>query len=623
MSRNVGWGIVGCGDVADRKAGASFNAIPDSQLVSVMRRDAARAEEFALKHGAAHWSTSAADVIQHPEVDVIYVATPPGNQLEYALAVAEAGKPCLVEKPAGRSLAEFQRMRQAFRNVGLPLHVSFYRRHLPRFLKVKAILDSGVLGSIVSIDYRMTKPAPPDRQPIDAAVTGGGSFYDLACHMLDLFDLWFGALEHDGASATNLIPRETTEDAVALSFRTQSGAVGNALWNFAASRSGDELVIDGTRGRITMKGTSVSKPVKVEFERAARMRVSQSRYERWYVKYGENLGLPIHKTFRFKEADYPHRNLIQHVTAKVAAGDNGDNADDAMRTARIVDRALDDYYGGREDAFWTRPESWKSLQAQASSRNQQPLPAEFRVSEDELQRFETQGYIGPFQCDAEWQKLIVPVKKGRGLHLVEEDLFNVCTHPSVVRRVAQVMGRSRFSLFKARFVVKMPNSEESEVAWHQDVGDRNGGFMEDGKAVPTLSVWMAIDKSDMGNGALQVIPGSHLRLVGNYNKHIRSELIESGAVTEQDLQRAQSIELKPGEFIIFHSWLLHGSQPNRSDRRRAGLNMRFSPEGMECEQEFVYVPIETSPVEQSDRLFVNEVWEGEANIDAGVRAGSG
>ena len=133
MDGVTGWGIVGCGDVADRKSGAAFNLVPGSRLVSVMRRNGDLAAAFARRHGAEHWTTEAGAVIEHPDVDAVYVATPPAQHLEYALAVAAAGKACLVEKPAGRSLAEFRQIHGAFHAAGLPLFVAYYRRHLPRF----------------------------------------------------------------------------------------------------------------------------------------------------------------------------------------------------------------------------------------------------------------------------------------------------------------------------------------------------------------------------------------------------------------------------------------------------------------------------------------------------------
>jgi predicted dehydrogenase len=613
VNKVVGWGIVGCGDVADRKSGASFNRIPGSRLVAVMRRDGAAAQAFARRHGAAHWSTDAREVIANPEVDAVYIATPPAHHLEYALAVAEAGKPCIVEKPAARSLAEFRRMHEAFRAAGVPLFVSFYRPYLPRFRKVQEILDSGVLGEIVGIDYQMRKPVRQKGWATDVTLSGGGHFYGLACHMLDLFDSWFGPLEFAGAAATNAIPRDPAEDAVALSFRTPGGAVGSALWNFAASGSGDRLIIEGVRGRVTMRGTSVDKPVRVDFEPGAKIRISQQRWDRWAVEWRERLGLRIGKTHRFPRVERPHEPMLEALTAGIGQGTKlDDNADAALRTAELVDRCLSGYYRGRDDAFWARPSTWQSLQAQASRRNQGPLPADYRLGEDDLRRFETDGFIGPFRCEADWQRLIVPVKKGRNRHLDEADVFAVCTHPSVMRRVAQVMGRSRFSLFKSRFVVKLPRSK-AEVAWHQDVGDRNGGFAPDGKAVPTLAVWMGIDEIDPGNGGLEIIPGSHRRLIGDFNKQIKSGLLESGAMTQADLERAVPVLLRPGEFIIYHGWLLHGSSPNTSDRRRAGLNMRFAPPGLECEEEFVYIPIETADVPYHDLVFANDTWHGRPN----------
>lgn len=617
MDGVIGWGIVGCGDVADRKSGAAFNLVPGSRLISVMRRNGEAAEAFARRHGAGHWTIEARAVIEHPDVDAVYVATPPANHLEYALAVAAAGKACLVEKPAGRSLAEFRQMHDRFRAAGLPLFVSYYRRHLPRFRKVKEIIDSGALGEIVSIDYRMAKPPRDEGWALDVELSGGGHFYGLACHMLDLFDDWFGPLVYAGSAVGNAIPRTTAEDCVSLSFHTPGGAVGSAMWNCAASGSGDRLVIDGVRGRITMRGTSVDKPVRVDFEPSARIRLCKTRGERFYHQLRQRLGLPARKRFRFGTVATPHLPMVADITARLLAGDRGlDSVDAALRNAQLVDKVLAPYYGGRDDAFWTRPSTWQSLQARASRRSQGAIPSEYRISPEQLQAFESRGYTGPFRCEADWQRLFVPVKKGRNRHLDEADVFAVCTHPSVIQRVAQVMGRSSFSLFKSRFVVKMPHSH-AEVAWHQDVGDRNGGFSPDAKAVPTLAVWLGIDSIAPDNGGLEVIPGSHRRLIGNYNKQIRSGLLDSGALTQADLERAVPVLLEPGEFIIYHGWLLHGSSPNASARRRAGLNVRFAPPGLECEDEFVYIPIETVDAPHHDLVFANDVWGGRPNDATG------
>ena len=86
-------------------------------------------------------------------VDAVYVATPPGSHAEYALRVAEAGKPCYVEKPMARNHAECAAMVEAFRAKGLPLFVAYYRRALPRFLKAKERIDAGALGKVTGVTY--------------------------------------------------------------------------------------------------------------------------------------------------------------------------------------------------------------------------------------------------------------------------------------------------------------------------------------------------------------------------------------------------------------------------------------------------------------------------------------
>lgn len=622
MAKAVGWGIIGCGDVADRKAGDAFNAIPGSRLVSVMRRDGAGARSFAERHGATGWTTDAAEVLANPDVDVVYIATPPAHHREYGLAVAEAAKACLIEKPAGRSVSELLELREAFRRANKPLYVSYYRRHLPRFRKVREVIDSGVLGEIVSIDYRMSKPAKSKSWALDVASSGGGHFYGLSGHMLDLFDYWFGPLEFTGSTVTNVIPAHDTEDAVSIGFRTSTGAVGSAIWNFAASQSSDYLVIDGVRGRITMRGTSTHGPVRLSFDPKAKIRISQSKIRRWLTDVQKRLGVPVGETLRFTRVSQPHQPLLSTITEEVArSAVRFDNLEAAVRTASIVDKALTPYYGDRSGDFWNRRSTWKSRQAMASARNQGPLPEPYRLSEEEIRRFEEQGYLGPFRCDAAWQSLIVPVKKGRNLHLQEAEVFDVCTHPSIVRRMAQLLGSNHFSFFKSRFVVKMPR-DPSEVAWHQDVGNKNGGFAPDGRPVPTIAAWMALDAVDQENGGLELIPGSHKRLIGDYNKQIKSELVENGVLTRSDLARAVPMILKPGEFIIFHAWLLHGSGPNDSDRRRAALNVRFAPPGYECEEEFEYIPIECSEVAPSDRMFRNDVWMTSTGGDRVATAGA-
>ena len=130
------WGIIGCGDVTEVKSGPGFQKADRSALVAVMRRDLAKAQDYARRHGVPRAYDRAGALIDNPEVDAVYIATPPSSHCELALAVAAAGKPCLVEKPMAMNHGECLRMTEAFAAGRVPLWVAYYRRALPRFLTV-------------------------------------------------------------------------------------------------------------------------------------------------------------------------------------------------------------------------------------------------------------------------------------------------------------------------------------------------------------------------------------------------------------------------------------------------------------------------------------------------------
>src|ERR1700690_3284048 len=102
----VRWGIIGCGDVAEVKSGPGFQKAAGSQLVAVMRRRGDLAADYARRHGVPRWYDDARALIDDPEVDAVYIATPPDSPAASALRAAAAGKPAYVEKPMARHGAE-------------------------------------------------------------------------------------------------------------------------------------------------------------------------------------------------------------------------------------------------------------------------------------------------------------------------------------------------------------------------------------------------------------------------------------------------------------------------------------------------------------------------------------
>ncbi|MDP6038691.1 MAG: Gfo/Idh/MocA family oxidoreductase, partial [Candidatus Latescibacteria bacterium] len=201
----VRWGIIGCGDVCEVKSGPGFYKADHSELTIVMRRNGEKAADFAKRHNVEQSTNNADEVIYHPKVDAVYIATPPSSHCEYALKVAEAGKPCYVEKPMAMNHRECVQMIDAFKSKNIPLYVAYYRRALPRFLKVRDLLREGAIGTLTSahiVQYgKLSKN--PNNWRYDPSVAGAGQFLDVGSHGLDILDFLVSPITRASGFALN------------------------------------------------------------------------------------------------------------------------------------------------------------------------------------------------------------------------------------------------------------------------------------------------------------------------------------------------------------------------------------------------------------------------------------
>lgn len=268
--RTIRWGIIGCGDVTEVKSGPAFQKARNSALVAVMRRDAAKAADYARRHGVPRWYDDAARLIADPDVDAVYVATPPDMHEHYAVQVAAAGKPVYVEKPMARSYDECQRMIAACQKAAVPLFVAYYRRCLPRFMKVKELVEARAIGDVRFVTATLYRPADPGEQRREALpwrvqpeIAGGGLFLDLASHTLDVLDYILGPVARATGYARNQAGWYSAEDVVAASLEFQSGALGTGMWCFSTQQKVDVNEIVGSHGRIRFS-TFGTEPVQRE-----------------------------------------------------------------------------------------------------------------------------------------------------------------------------------------------------------------------------------------------------------------------------------------------------------------------------------------------------------------------
>ena len=255
----IRWGIIGCGDVTEVKSGPAFSKVPGSELVAVMRRNAEKAADYARRHGVPRWYGEADALINDPEVDAVYIATPPDSHADYTMRVAAAGKPVYVEKPMARSYAECQAMIAACEQAQVPLFVAYYRRSQPIFKKIKELLDDNAIGKIRLVNMRLYHQVAAELQAgdlpwrVQPEIAGGGLFFDLASHQLDLLDFFLGPIINVQGQAANQANLYPAEDIVSAHFSFASGVMGTGLWCFTvgASARTDRTEIVGSKGRIT------------------------------------------------------------------------------------------------------------------------------------------------------------------------------------------------------------------------------------------------------------------------------------------------------------------------------------------------------------------------------------
>lgn len=254
----IRWGIIGCGDVTEKKSGPAFNKVSNSSLVAVMRRDAEKAKDYAIRHNVPKWYHDADLLINDPEINAIYIATPPLQHEDYAIKAMAAGKSVYVEKPITLNTAAAIRMKEASEKYNVKLSVAHYRRAQPMFLKVKSLLDNAAIGTVKVIQLKMLQSENTSliagtavNWRLDPAVSGGGLFHDLAPHQLDLMVHFFGEpLESSGLSL-NQGNKYGVDDVVTGHIRFRNDIVFSGLWCFSVSEHADSCEIIGTDGKIS------------------------------------------------------------------------------------------------------------------------------------------------------------------------------------------------------------------------------------------------------------------------------------------------------------------------------------------------------------------------------------
>jgi len=250
----IRWGILGCGDVTELKSGPALQKAKRSTVVACMRRDESKAKDYAKRHKIPQAYGSADALINDPDVDAVYIATPPSSHAELAIKTLNAGKPVMVEKPMAMTVAECDAMIEAARANRQSLIVAYYRRALPRFEKLRAIIGEGVIGEPRSVfvhHLRRSEDGPKQSWKTDPAIGGGGLFVDVQSHTLDWLEHTFGPATGVSGIVQNQTNDHPAEDLVSFSIGFGS-VVATGHCAYAVGQSEESVTIYGSNGSAKM-----------------------------------------------------------------------------------------------------------------------------------------------------------------------------------------------------------------------------------------------------------------------------------------------------------------------------------------------------------------------------------
>ncbi|HUG53265.1 MAG TPA: Gfo/Idh/MocA family oxidoreductase [Vicinamibacteria bacterium] len=252
------WGLIGCGDISNKRVAPALRETAGSSLVAVARARAELAAEFARRHGALRWYADWKDLLKDPEIDAVYVATPVRWHVEQAVAAAEAGKHVLCEKPMAMEVAECERMIAAARAARVRLGVAYYRHHYPVVERLRALLRSGEIGrpvfaQVQAFEHFDPGPDHPRAWLLRKSLSGGGPMMDFGCHRLEvLLDLLGPVEEVDGFPSKALFPDREVEDTCVARLGFRQGAQAVLTVTHAALESRDLVEVFGSAGSLSV-----------------------------------------------------------------------------------------------------------------------------------------------------------------------------------------------------------------------------------------------------------------------------------------------------------------------------------------------------------------------------------
>jgi 1,5-anhydro-D-fructose reductase (1,5-anhydro-D-mannitol-forming) len=261
VSDRIGWGIVGLGRVADTAIAPAVAAAANSTLAGVVSRTAAKAEEFAARHGAPAAYDDYRTLLEDPSVDAVYIATPNALHADQVVAAAEAGKHVLCDKPMATSVEDARRQLAACEAADVQLGIVFHNRYLPWVRDVRRLLAEGAIGDVLTVQLEASAGHwPPEGWRNDPSLAGLGTVYNQGVHAYDALRY---LLDAEPVAVSAMFDDEGGRYAIettALSLiRFDNGVLASVNCNERSPHPQNDIAIFGTAGRIVGRNLTRSR----------------------------------------------------------------------------------------------------------------------------------------------------------------------------------------------------------------------------------------------------------------------------------------------------------------------------------------------------------------------------
>lgn len=244
--RPIRWGILATGKIAESFA-TDLALLDDHTLAAVGSRRQEAADEFGGRHGAARMYGSYEGVIDDPDVDVVYIATPHSRHLDDVIACFEAGKPVLCEKPLTLHGDHALYLADEARKRNLFLAEAMWMRANPAIRTAVELAASGAIGDIGSVRADLGFVAPTDKARLWDPELGASALLDVGVYPVTLAHLFLGS--PDALAATTIRSDLDVDLAGGATFTYASGGVASLSWG-QMSQSDNRASIGGTDGII-------------------------------------------------------------------------------------------------------------------------------------------------------------------------------------------------------------------------------------------------------------------------------------------------------------------------------------------------------------------------------------